>query len=837
MNISAMPMFADISNTWRPPTDLPDLRRVGVIALDTETRDLGLAADRGSAWPWRGGGYVCGVSIAYREGNAVRALYFPLRHPDSDNFDRGPFFQWLADLLASDVRVVTQNGLYDFGWLGAEAGIKMPAAERLDEIGALATLVDENRYHYNLDALCDWRGLPGKEPALLYEGAEALGLIKPNRKRKPSQEKIAANIWRLPARYVGPYAEADAAGTLALFEDLNPIIDREGTRDAYRLECDLLPMVLEMRRRGIRIDAVAAEQARDLLLGKRDTVFAEISEKLGTNVGMGEIGRNQWLTETFDALKIGYPRTEKGNPSFTAPWMRKHSHWLPQLIAEADKYNKAAVDFLEGHILDHTVNGRIHAEIRPHRSDDGGTRSLRFSYAHPPLQQMVSRDEELAPLIRGVFLPEEGEVWAKPDVSQQEFRFIVHHAAKHNLRRAKEAAERYRADLNADFHEIVAGMTGLPRKDAKTVNFAKAYGAGVDRFAETTGKTKSEAQAIYARYDNELPFVKQLSDLCERQANQHGYIELYDGARRHFNQWAPNGKWAKGAGLCDLEEARQRSNDPSHPWYRHSLCRAKVRTALNALIQGSAARHTKLWMRACWREGLVPLLQMHDCLDISVASPELAERVAQLGREAVALEVPIQVDLKFGRTWGDAKHNWDELPGNAGNEKYFCTNNGDITAREDERPRRRQTGKRIRAYPAAGCDWPPSGKICCPFHDDSTPSLHIYSDHFHCYGCGARGDHIDWLMIVGGMPRAEALHASRLGTVPLLRRRLPMPGKQSAPWRAHSGSGTLPSQSPGHGQNAICGMSARSTSTYCRPVTTHSGFTRAVPSAWKRCRV
>jgi hypothetical protein len=85
---------------------------------------------------------------------------------------------------------------------------------------------------------------------------------------------------------------------------------------------------------------------------------------------------------------------------------------------------------------------------------------------------------------------------------------------------------------------------------------------------------------------------------------------------------------------------------------------------MNALIQGSAARHTKLWMRACWREGIVPLLQMHDCLDLSVASPEQAERVAQLGREAVALMVPIQVDLKFGRSWGDAKHSWAELHGN-----------------------------------------------------------------------------------------------------------------------------------------------------------------------------
>jgi DNA polymerase I-like protein with 3'-5' exonuclease and polymerase domains len=229
-------------------------------------------------------------------------------------------------------------------------------------------------------------------------------------------------------------------------------------------------MVLEMRRRGVRVDIAAAEKARGQLLRKRDAIFADLSEKLGSNVGMAEIGRNKWLAETFDQHKIGYPRTAKGTPSFTAGttgWMHKHPHWLPQLIAKADKYNKAAVDFLETHILGHATAGRIHAEIHPHRSDEGGTRSLRFSYSNPPLQQMAARDEEIAPLIRGVFLPEEGEVWAKPDISQQEFRFIVHYAAKLKLTRAEEAAERYRADPNTDFHAFVSELTSIERKQAE----------------------------------------------------------------------------------------------------------------------------------------------------------------------------------------------------------------------------------------------------------------------------------------------------------------------------------------------------------------------------------
>jgi DNA polymerase I-like protein with 3'-5' exonuclease and polymerase domains len=352
---------------WTTPTELPDLRHVGILALDLETCDTRLNADRGSGWPFKAG-YIVGVSVAYRGAAGIRGLYFPIRHPDSDDFAPPRVFQWLRDLFASDVRIVTQNGLYDFGWLRADAGLLMPPAERLEEIGALATIVDENRYAYNLDALCAWRGLPGKNFAGLREGAAAIGL--------PKRAKPQAFIWKMPARFVGPYAEHDAVSTLALFESLEPVLDQEGTRAAYRLEIDLLPMVHEMRRRGVRVDIKLAERNRDLLLQRRDAVFVELSKKLGTAVGMAEIGRNKWLAETFDQHGVKYPRTKKGNPSFTAGtsgWMHKDPHWLPQLIAKADKYNKAAVDFLQTHILDHVVNGRIHAEIHPHRSDDGGT--------------------------------------------------------------------------------------------------------------------------------------------------------------------------------------------------------------------------------------------------------------------------------------------------------------------------------------------------------------------------------------------------------------------------------------------------------------------------------
>jgi len=644
------------------PTELPDLQRVSVLALDTETRDEGLQTKRGPGWPWRGG-YIVGLSLAWRADSAIHAVYIPLRHPDSQNFDREQVIRWLRDLVASGVKIVTKNGLYDWGWLWADLGIEMPPAEQLEEIDALATMVDENRYKYSLDALCAWRGFPGKEETLLLEGCAALGLI-PARKRKGFKPQSV--LWQLPVHIVGPYAETDAIRTLELFESLNLVLDREGTRDAYRLEIELLPMVHQMRRRGIRIDIAAAEQARDLLLRKRDAMLAQISKKLDAGIGMDEINGRKWLISTFDRLNIKYPRTEKGNPSFKRGkrgWMQHSEHWLPPLIAAADQLDQYSDNFLQQQILGHVENGRVYGEIHPHRSDFGGTRSLRFSYSHPPLQQMPKHDEELAPLIRSVFLPEENEVWASCDYSQQEFRLVVHYAARKNFRGATAARDRYSSDPNFDIHAYASELTGgkISRQDGKTFNFMTIYGAGPETTSKQLKKSLSETKVLLDLYNEKMPFISQLAAACKNAAHREEFFTLFNSARRHFNLWAPGGKLQEGAGPCERNEAMRRTRDPGHPWYGQKLWRAETYKALNVLIQSAAAIQTKEWMRACFREGVIPLLQMHDSLDLSVSSPETVEMVARLGEEVIKLEVPMKVDINYGRTWGDAKHTWAEL--------------------------------------------------------------------------------------------------------------------------------------------------------------------------------
>lgn len=642
------PLFTP-SSDWKSPRELPDLRRVKHVALDRETRDEGLASGRGPGWAY-GAGHVIGVSAAWREGDAVRAFYAPLAHPDSECLDPAQVAQWERDHAEAGVRFVMQNAPYDVGWGDVGLGVSPPPL--VDDTTCMAVMIDENRLSYDLDSLCAWRGVQGKSTRVRDEAAAVYGVDK------------SAGMWRLPARYVGEYAEGDAIATLLLAENLRPELAAQELTDAYQLEMDLLPMVHAMRKRGIRIDIEGAERAKQHCLSKSAELFEIISDKLGHTTTIDEVRSNAWMERVFTELKIKFPRTENDKGSFEAKWMKDSKHWLPPMLVRAKSYHEAGHKFIQGYILDFAHMGRIHASINQFKSEDGGTRTYRFSYSEPPLQQMPHRNEELATLIRGCFLPEEGEVWEAADYSQQEYRLIVHYAARRKLKKAREAADRYIKDPSTDFHQMVADMTGLARKPAKDTNFAKAYGAGKRKFASMINKSEAEAAAIMDQYDKEMPFVKELYDLCHKKAQDTGFIRLLDGARIHFNFWvgawrSHGEKWDKTAMAdCREDEAKRRVKDPTHPWYGQRLRRSRCNKAMNALIQGGAARQTKLAMRECWRAGYTPLIQMHDELGFSMSDPSDGERVAEIMRDVVKLEVPMKVDAEYGPSWGAATGPW-----------------------------------------------------------------------------------------------------------------------------------------------------------------------------------
>lgn len=668
-----MGLFRPESN-WVTPTALPDLRGRAVVALDTETKDEGLSTARGPGWAY-GAGFVCGVSWA-AEGSSG---YVPIRHPDTDCTLGGNVSEWLKDLVSSGTRLVFHNASYDIGWLLMGLGVLLPASA--DDTQAMAVMLDETRMGnrpYSLDSVAAWQGVSGKDEKLLEDAAFAYGTTSKGR------------LWRLPARYVGPYAEQDAVTTLGLLHQMEGQLKAQDVWDAYRLECDLVPMVVEMRRRGIRIDLDHAYETQRRFAQTRDDILSEIGRNLaiGRAVTMKDVGSPQFMNKIFaaEAPHIRIPRTggtqryPTGQPSFSGEWMEAHEHWLPKALARAERYNEAATKFMS-FVLDFSHKGRLHAEIHQFKGDSGGTRSYRLSYSNPPLQQMPSPDGGKAgkrseghsgligKAIRECFLPEKGELWVANDYMSQEPRLTVHFAGLCKVRGGDDIVRAYNENPRLDYHQWVADLTGLPRPKAKIINLGLAYGQGEASLAEDLGISREEAKKVLEKYHAEMPYLRGLKEICQRRAGDRGYIRLIDGARMHYNNWESGWidsderfaaiKAGFAMGPCSLEEAQARQKIPGHPWAAKRLRRAKTNDALNNLVQGSAARQTKMAMLECWKNGYVPLLQMHDDLNFSGGDRKVAEETAEIMRTVLKLQVPVLVDSEMGGSWGTAKLEWD----------------------------------------------------------------------------------------------------------------------------------------------------------------------------------
>lgn len=654
-----MPMGFMLPETdWTAPTSLPDLTGRGALTIDLETRDDGLAAKMGSSW-YRRGGYVTGVTLAV----PGRSFYAPVRLPDTYCLDHDTIGDWirhhLRDQERRGLRPRFHNASYDLGWLWAEWDIDPP--DEVDDTMGMDFMLEENHLSYSLDNCCARVGIRGKDEVMLRQAAEVYG-VDPK-----------SGMWKIPGRYQAPYAEQDGTATTELAEHHLAQLESQGLMDAYQLEADLIPLTHHMRRRGVRVNTDRAERTRKRLLSVSQECLDELTRQypIGRRWAIEDVRSPITMARVFTAEGVPFPKTEKGNDSFSNEWMSKRDHKLPQLCSRALKYHDAGEKFVGNYILGYSHMGRIYAEIHSTRDETGGTITTRFSYSDPPLQQMPSRDEDIARDIRAIFEPEEGEIWAAVDYSQQEFRLMVHYASVCQMEGADRPVAMYIDNPDTDFHNMVVDITGIPRRKAKDVNFAKAFGAGPGKFATMVGVTFDEAKEQMAEYDEKLPFVSRLAEYCQKVASQRGYIRMIDGTRGRFPRWEP--RWVdrekvreiqqrrRTMGLpqfdtapCDLDEANRRREDPEHPWHGQRLRRAFTHKAMNKLIQGSAARQMKRAMRACWRERIVPLLQMHDELDLSVGSRETAERVGEIMRDVIKLVIPVKTDIEYGVNWGRA---------------------------------------------------------------------------------------------------------------------------------------------------------------------------------------
>ena len=613
-----VPLFT-AQTEWIEPEEYPDLRQYDEIAVDLETRDPDLKK-KGSG-SVIGNGEVVGIAVAV----PGRKFYFPIAHGSGPNMDKKRTLKWFKDIMATDAIKIFHNAMYDVCWI-RQMGIKINGLV-VDTMIA-ASLIDENRFQYSLNAISwDYLG-HGKNEQALNQEAKSRGLDP------------KADMWQLPAMHVGAYAEKDAELTLELWQIFKKEIIDQDIESIFNLETDLFPCLVDMKFKGVRVDVERAHKLKEQLSTQEEQLLHQVKKETGLDT---QIWAARSIAKIFDKLGLGYETTEKSKaPSFTKNFLQEHPHPLVQKIAKAREINKAHTTFIDT-IIRYEHKGRIHADINQIRSDQGGTVTGRFSYSNPNLQQLPARNKDLGPMIRSLFLPEKGCTWGCFDYSQQEPRLVVHYASLHKFPSVYDVVDSYKDDVATDFHKTVADMANIPRSQAKVINLGLFYGMGKAKLQAELGVSKEKAAELFEQYHAKVPFVKQLMNSASNRAQERGQIRTLLGRLCRFPLWEPN---MFGMHKALPHEDALREHGPG-------IKRAYTYKSLNKLIQGSAADMTKKSMLELYKEGIVAHIQILDELDVSVESDKHAKKIVEIMENAVSLEVPNKVDYESGKNWGD----------------------------------------------------------------------------------------------------------------------------------------------------------------------------------------
>jgi len=612
-----VPLFKP-QTEWTPPTEFPDLSKHNEIAIDLETKDPDLIKMGSGSVTQRGD--VVGIAVAVKGWKG----YYPIGHEGGGNMDKRMVLKWFQAVLNTESDKIFHNAMYDVCWIKS---LGLTLQGKIIDTMIASALVDENQMRYDLTSCARRYTGQGKDEAALYEAAKSWGV------------DAKAEMYKLPAMYVGDYAEKDAEITLELWQELKKEIIHQDISSIFNLETELFPCLVDMRFLGVRVDVEGAHKLKKQLLEQEKELLQKIKKETQVDV---QIWAARSIEKVFQKLSLPYERTAKtSSPSFTKNFLSNHPHPLVKLITQAREINKAHTTFIDT-ILKHSHKGRIHAEINQLRSDNGGTVTGRFSYSNPNLQQIPARNKDLGPRIRSLFMPEEGHTWGCFDYNQQEPRLVVHYASLQNLMGIDEVLESYQKG-EADFHSIVSEMAGIPRSQAKTINLGLFYGMGKNKLQAELGTNKQDAEDLFTKYHSRVPFVKQLMNAVMQRAQDSGRVRTLLGRLCRFHLWEPN---QFGIHKPLPHEAALAEHGPG-------IKRAYTYKALNKLIQGSAADMTKKAMIELYKEGITPHIQVHDELDISVRDNE--DKIKEIMEHAVNLEVPNKVDYEHGNNWGSIK--------------------------------------------------------------------------------------------------------------------------------------------------------------------------------------
>lgn len=637
---------------WRPPRDFPNLSAARVISIDTETKDVDLE-DHGPGWG-RGSGHLVGISMGTEDGHR---WYFPMRHEiePEDNMNPENVLAFARDALGrANQPKVGANISYDVGWL-QEEGVEVKG--QLIDVQYAEALLDE-RAQVNLDTLGEkYLGL-GKESSLLYRWCADFYGGAPTGKQR-------ANIYRTPPRLTGPYAESDADIPLRVAEKQYPLLHKEGLIDLFNMECGMIRLMMKMRLAGVRVDLAKAEELQATLLERSVAEKLKIRDLVGFDV---DINSAESLARAFDHRGLRYGKTAKsGKPSFTKSFLEGIEDPLADHIREIRKCEKLRGTFVESYILNSHIGGRVHGQFHPLRGDATGTRSGRFSSSTPNLQNLPSRDEELAPMVRGLFIPDEGHrLWRRYDYSQIEYRFLIHYAVNQAMDGSLTGADKVREFFNAhpetDYHEMtldmVAPIAGWDvstkalrkfwRKPIKNINFGLIYGMGVKKLSADLGLSSKEGKDLFEKYHQAVPFARATMDSCIHEARSYGTISTILGRKSRFDLWEQEGSYGSIALPYEVAVLQYRN-----------LQRAHTHKALNRRLQGSAADLMKKAMYDCWTQGVfdetgVPRLTVHDELDFSDpgGKDDAFRHMQHIMETAIPLSIPVKADYEAGLDWG-----------------------------------------------------------------------------------------------------------------------------------------------------------------------------------------
>lgn len=614
-------------------TDLPEPHTIQAIGLDVETYDPDLI-EGGPGWA-RNWGHLVGISIAILGG---KSYYFPLRHEvDSfDNIPREEIDPWLNDVLSKPIPKVGANLIYDIGWL-LFSGYNVVGPYY--DVQFAEALLTPDSFSFSLDNISNKYLGESKITDELYKWCASKYRGKPDGSQR-------ANIYRAPPALVGPYAEADADLPLRILQKQEPLLEAEGLEELFRLESDLIEVLVNMRLRGVSVDLLRAAEASDELKLTETILREQLYKHAGFSVN---VNSSKDLAALFDKAGLAYPTTAKGNPSFTGPWLDSQDSKEASMIKEIRKVNKARISFVENAILEKAINNKIYPSFHPLRSDSGGTVTGRFACSNPNAQQFPSRDEGMASIIRGIFVPENGHThWLKMDYSQIEYRMFAHFSNDQAL------IDKYSIP-GTDFHELVGSFLGegIPRKPVKNINFMMLYGGGPSKVLAMLSELNLNIapQTFMKLYDTNFPAAKELMNRTSRQAKDTGEIRTILNRKTTFDLWAPT----KG-------KAKPMPYNQAYYTYGGGIERANTYKALNYLLQGSAADLIKKGMVDAHKAGLFnkvgyPHLQVHDELCFSY-HPDYKRDfidIIEIMENAIPLKVPVRMDAEIGLNWGNCK--------------------------------------------------------------------------------------------------------------------------------------------------------------------------------------